>query len=153
MADEVNQKENLPESQTEVEKVEQSAVSEAGVAELEQAIANKDSDIASLKQAKGELEERVKTLNNSLAEALASYRAMVVKANPEVIEELIGGDNIEAINESLKKAKTLVSKVRQGLEAEISLAKVPAGAPGRTSPDISALSPREKIQYAIGSKK
>ncbi len=156
MADEVNQKENSPESQSgeqsqpEVEELGQSVVSEAGVAELEQVIANKDTEIATMKQAKGELEERLKTLSNSLGEAVASYRTMVVKANPEVIEELVGGDTIEAINESLKKAKTLVSKVRQGLEAEISLAKVPAGAPERTSPDISALSPREKIQYAIG---
>ncbi len=177
MADEVNQKENSPESQPgeqsqpEVEELGQSVVSEAGVAELEslanqdgseltkanarliqfeQVIANKDSEIATLKQAKGELEERLKTISNSLAEAVASYRAEVVKANPEVIEELIGGDTIEALNESLKKAKTLVSKVKQGLEAEISLAKVPAGAPERTLPDISALSPREKIQYAIG---
>ncbi len=159
MADEVNQKENSPESQSgeqsqpEVEELGQSVVSEAGVAELEQVIANKDTEIATMKQAKGELEERLKTLSNSLGEAVASYRTMVVKANPEVIEELIGGDTIEAINESLKKAKTLVSKVRQLLEAEISLAKVPAGAPERTSPDISALSPREKIQYAIAGRK
>jgi len=30
---------------------------------------------------------------------------------------------------------------------------VPAGAPGRRASDLSALSPREKIQYAIGGKK
>ncbi len=93
------------------------------------------------------------TTSNSLAEAVASYKAVVVQTNPEVIEELISGDTIEAISESLEKAKTLVSRVRQGVEAEISLAKVPAGAPERTSPDLSTLSPREKIQYAIGGKK
>jgi hypothetical protein len=69
-----------------------------------------------------------------------------------VLEELITGDTIESINESLKKAKTLVSQVRQGLETEIAGAKIPAGAPPRTPPDLSALSPREKIQYAIGGK-
>jgi hypothetical protein len=93
------------------------------------------------------------TISNSLTEAVANYKTTVLQANPEVIEELISGDTIESINESLSKAKTLVSKVRQGVEAEISLAKVPAGAPERTSPDLSALSPREKIQYAIGGKK
>ena len=49
--------------------------------------------------------------------------------------------------------KALVTKVKQGLEIEISLARVPAGAPERTLPDLSALSPREKIQYAIGITK
>ncbi len=176
MADEVNQKENSPESQSgdqnppEVEglgaqegvaeleslvaqKDEELARANARLIELEQAITSKDSDIVSLKQSKAELEERLTNLDNSLAGSIASYKAMVVQANPEAIEELINGDTIEAINESISKAKALVSKVRQGLETEISLAKVPAGAPERTSPDLSALSPREKIQYAIGGKR
>jgi len=97
-----------------------------------------------------EAEEKIAATDDSLAEAVASYKAMVVQSNPEVIEELISGDTVESINESLVKAKALVSKVRQGVEAEIALARVPAGAPERTSPDLSALSPREKIQYAIG---
>ena len=121
MADEVNQKENSPDSQpgdqnpSEVEELEQSTVYEAGVAELEslvtqkdeelskantrfieleQAVASKDSDIATLKQSKDELEERLTTISNSLAEAVASYKATVVQANPDVIEELISGDTI-----------------------------------------------------------
>ena len=173
MVDELDKAENLPESQpgdenpSEVEELDtQEGVTEleslvaqkdeeliktnARLVELEQVVAGKDSEIANLKQTGDALEERLTALNNSLAEAIASYRAMVVQANPEVIEELVSGDTIESINESLDKAKTLVSKVRQGVEAEISLAKVPAGAPERTSPDLSTLSPREKIQYAIG---
>ncbi len=179
MANEVNQKENLPESQSgennpsDVEELGQNAVSEVSVAELEsliaqkdeelakanarlielkQTVAGKDSDIASLKRSKDELEARLTTLSHSLAETVASYKAMAIQANPEVIEELISGDTVEAINESLKRAKTLVTRVRQGLEAEIASAKVPAGAPIRTPPDLSALSPREKINYAIGGK-
>ncbi len=176
MVDELEQAENLPESQSggenppEVEELEvQEGVTElenlvaqkdeeltktnARLVELEQVVAGKDSEIADLKQTRDELEERLTTLNNSLAEAVASYKTMVVQVNPEVIKELISGDTIESINESLDKAKDLVSKVRQGVETEISLAKVPAGAPERTSPDLSALSPREKIQYAIGGKR
>jgi len=180
LADEVNQKANSPESESgehnppEVEELGESAVSEAGVAdleslmaqkdeelakanarlvELEQAVASKDSETATLKQAEAELEGRLTTVSNSLAEAVTSYKTMAIQANPEVIEELVSGDTIESINESLNKAKALVSKVRQGLETEISLAKVPAGAPERTSPDLSALSPREKIQYAIAGRK
>ncbi len=180
MADEVNLKANSPESESgehnppEVEELGERAVSEAGVAdlesllvqkneelakanarlvELEQVVASKDGEIATLKQAEAELEGRLTTVSNSLAEAVTSYKTMVIQVNPEVIEELVSGDTIESINESLNKAKALVSKVRQGLETEISLAKVPAGAPERTSPDLSALSPREKIQYAIAGRK
>ncbi len=98
------------------------------------------------------MEKRLTAANDSLSKAVAGYKAVVVRANPEVIEELITGDSIETINDSLSRAKELVGKVRRGVESEISLAKVPAGAPERTSPDLSSLSPREKIQYAMGRK-
>ena len=124
----------------------------ARIIELKQTVTNLDSEVATLKQAVAESEEKLTTINHSLAEAVASYKALVAQFNPEVLEELITGDTIEAINESLEKAKTLVNRVRQGLEAEITAGKVPAGAPIRTLPDLSALSPREKINYAIGGK-
>ena len=134
------------------QKDEELAKANARIAKLEQTVANLDSEVASLKQAMAESEERLTTINHSLAEAVASYKALIIQSNPEVLEELITGDTIEAINESLETAKTLVSRVRQGLEAEITAGKVPTGAPIRTPPDLSALSPREKINYAIGGK-
>ena len=130
------------------------------ITELEGLVAQKDEEltkanarITELEQAVAESEEKLTTIQNSLTEAVAGYKAMVVQANPEVLEELVTGDTVNSINDSLNKAKTLVSRVRQGLETEISGAKIPAGAPQRTPPDLSALSPREKIQYAIGGKK
>jgi len=133
---------------------------ESRLTELEGLLAQKDEELAKtsdriteLEGAVAESEEKLTTISSSLAEAVASYRAVVTESHPEVLEELITGDSIEAINESLQEAQTLVGKVRQGLEAEITLAKIPAGAPERTSPDLSALSPREKIQYALGGKK
>ena len=120
------------------------------VSRLEQAIADKDSQINNLKQSLTESDEQQKRLSDSLAQAVASYRSLVISANPEVPEELITGDTIEAINQSLIKAKKLVSQVRQGLEAEAMQARFPSGAPVRTPPDLSALSPKEKIQYAMG---
>ena len=122
----------------------------ARLAELEQTVASRDSELAGLKQSKAEVEARVQDLSRSLTEAVASYRAMVVQSNPE-IEGLVNGDTIEAISESVSQAKALVSKVRQGLEAEISLTRIPAGAPERTSPELS-LSPRGKIQAALAGR-
>ena len=126
---------------------------EARIAELEQMIADKDNELAALKQAMAESEEALTNVKNSLAQAVSSYRALVVQANPDILDELITGDTTEAIDQSLEKAKTLISKVREGIEGEIASGRVPAGAPTRTQPDLSALSPREKIQYAIGGRK
>jgi len=67
--------------------------------------------------------------------------------------ELLTGDTIEAINESLKSALALIDRVKQEIEAEASRTKVPTGAPQRAPLDLSVLSPREKIQYAIGGKR
>jgi len=119
---------------------------ESRVTELEALIEQRDDELS-------QANARISDLEQVMAEAVASYKAMVTRSNTDVPEELIGGDSIESINESLTNAKNLINKVRQGLEAEITSSKVPAGAPQRTPPDLSALSPREKIQYAIGGKK
>ena len=126
---------------------------DARVSELEKAIAAKDSELATLEQTIAESNDTINKLQEDLSQAIANYKALVVQSNPDVPEELIGGDTIETINSSLQSAKELVHKVRQGVEAEISSARFPAGAPERTPPDLSALSPREKIQYAIGGKR
>ena len=121
--------------------------------ELEMAVSGKDSEITTLKQTVVDDNRKSEALNESLSQAVAGYKTLVVKANPGVIEELITGKTITEIDQSLENAKTLISKVRGDIEQEIASGKVPAGAPQRTPPDLSALSPREKIQYAIGGKK
>jgi len=120
------------------------------ISELRQVTANLESEITTVKQAVAEADESLHKLGESFKQAVASYKTLVVQSNPDVPEELVTGESIEAITDSLTSAKELVSKIRKGMEAEISLARVPAGAPERTAPDLSALSPREKIQYAIG---
>ena len=123
------------------------------VIELEALVAQKDEELAKANARVSELEQVVVESDGNLAQAVSSYKALVVKANPEVLEELITGDTIDDISASLEKAESIVGRVRQGLEAEMASAKVPAGAPERTPTDLSALSPREKIQYAIGGKR
>ena len=123
------------------------------ITELETAVSEQDSEIAALKQTVVDDNQKLEVLNEDLSQAVTSYKTLVVKANPGVIEELITGNTITEVNQSLESAKTLISKVRGGIEQEIASGKVPAGAPQRTSPDLSALSPRDKIQYAIGGKR
>ena len=123
---------------------------DATVAGLEQTLASRDSEIIALKQAVDEATRKLTDINEALAQAVASYKAMVVQANPGVLAELITGDTVDEVNESLKNAQTLVERVRQEVEAEASKTRIPASAPQRAPLDMSALSPREKIQYAIG---
>ena len=120
---------------------------------LEQALADKDSEIAASKQATMETEGKLNEVNNSLSQAIASYKALIVESSPGVLAELITGDTVDEVNESLKNAQVLIDKVKQEMEAEVSKTKVPAGAPQRAPLDLSALSPREKIQHAIGGER
>ena len=126
---------------------------ETTIGELEEALASRDTEIAGLKQTITEAEEKLTQINDSLSQAVASYRELVVAAHPEIPPELITGDSVESIDESLRNAQALVDKVKQGIEAEASKTRVPAGAPQRTPLDLSVLSPREKIEYAIGGKR
>ena len=122
---------------------------EAQVIRLEQMLAGKDSEIAVLKQSLGEAERKLNELGEALAQAVASYKSLVIEANPGVLAELITGNTVEEVDESLKNARALVERVRQEMEAEVSKTRIPAGAPQRATLDLSNLSPREKIQYAI----
>ncbi len=150
--DELNPAESTVQNPPEDE-LGQSETSGERVAELENLIAQKDQELASRDTHISELEQAAASLESEIAtlkQAVASYKTLVIQSNPDVPEELITGDSIEAITGSLASARGLVTKIRKGMEAEVSLARVPIGAPERTAPDLSALSPREKIQYAIG---
>lgn len=135
------------------EKDEALASKNARISELEQALAGKDEQITALTQSAAELEQKLAEQEESLAQAISSYRALAVKYNPGVPEEQVTGDSIEEIDASLASAQALINRVRQELEAEIAAARIPAGAPQRTPADLSALSPRDKIQYAIGERR
>ncbi len=129
------------------------AEQQVSIVGLEEVVADREGEIATLKESVTGLEGRLAVVVDSLAEAVARYRAAIVRANPEVVEDLITGDTIDGIDESLVSARNVIDRVKRGLEEETALARVPAGAPERRTPDLSALSSREKIQYAIGGKR
>ncbi len=123
------------------------------ITELERVVSERDSTVAALKQSITESEEKLVEADSSLSQAVDSYQALAISTNPAVPAELVTGETIGAINDSLEKAKALVGKVKQELEAEIASIRVPAGAPQRMPLDLSALSSREKIKYAIGGRR
>jgi hypothetical protein len=99
-------------------------------------------------------EEEIRRLQNSLQEATAKYRQALLAANPTIPEEFLTGSTVEELEASLGQARAAVDRIRQHLEEERgrSLA-VPAGAPARRGPDLTALSPREKILYGLSRGK
>ena len=108
---------------------------QARIAQLEQGVSSRDSEMAVLK--------------GSLSGAVAKYRAALLATAPEIPTELVKGESIDEIDASLEQARGIVSKVRQQLEADAEANKVPTGAPERTPQDLSTLSPAEKIAYAL----
>lgn len=119
------------------------------IAGLEKTLADRDTEINTLRQVAEDFKQRLDEMEKSLPQAVAAYRELVAQANPGLVAEMIKGETIEAINESVKSAKTLVERVKQEVGAENARVRVPAGAPQRTLPDLSALSAREKIKYAM----
>jgi chromosome segregation ATPase len=121
----------------------------AAIASLEQALADKDGEIAALKQSLDDSSKTLDETKNALKQAVAAYKELVAQANPGLVAEMIKGETIEEISESVKSARALVERVKQEVGAENARVRVPAGAPQRTPLDLSALSPREKIKYAM----
>ncbi len=123
---------------------------ETEIRRLGQTLAGRDSELTSLKQALDESDRRRAELNDALTVAVSSYKERVIEQNPAMLAEMVTGNTIEEVNESVEHARSLMARVRQEMEAEVSRTRVPTGAPQRAPADLSSLSPREKIQHAIG---
>jgi len=108
---------------------------EARIAQIEQSLQERDGEIAQLR--------------SRLAIGAAKYRQAMLASAPEVPEELVQGESIEEVETSLARAKGIVERIRGQLEARMVSERVPAGAPPRTAPDLSSLSPAEKIAYGL----
>ena len=116
---------------------------------LEQDLAAKDNEITAMKRDLGDLRQALDETGEAIAQAVAAYKEMIVQANPGLPAELITGDTIGEVDESVKNARAIMDKVRQEMEAEAARTRIPAGSPQRAPLDLSALSAREKIQYGI----
>ena len=98
-------------------------------------VTEKDSEISGLKQ--------------QVEIAVSRYRDALIAGAPDLPEELVRGNTIEEVDRSVESAKKIVEKVASRIEARAPEARVPSGAPARRPADVSGLSPREKILYAI----
>jgi chromosome segregation ATPase len=104
-----------------------------------------DADAASLRSMLEESEERNR-------DGASRYRELAARAEPALPSDLIAGDTIEAIDASIAKARELAESVRSHIEAQAQAARVPAGAPQRSAPDFSAMTPEQKIRHGLAQR-
>ena len=100
-------------------------------------IAEKDAEIRGIKQ--------------QVELAVDRYRSALIAGAPELPEELVQGSTIEELDRSVESARKIVEKVASRIGARSPETRVPSGAPVRRPADVSGLSPREKILYAINN--
>ncbi|HEX77492.1 MAG TPA: hypothetical protein G4O03_03650 [Dehalococcoidia bacterium] len=93
--------------------------------------------------------ERGAQVEKELEKAVARYRSLLLASAPDVPQELVKGETVDEVEASFQAARELVERIRQKLEAKLAGGRVPAGAPARSGPDLSTLSPREKILYGL----
>jgi multidrug resistance efflux pump len=81
--------------------------------------------------------------------AAERYRDLVVRTEPELPPEMIAGNDIDAVEASAAAAREVVERIRARIEGDRQIARIPAGAPPRGGPDVSALSPEQKIRLGL----
>lgn len=115
-------------------------------------LAARDAEFGKLKDALTAAEERIAELSGNLTEAISKYKDRLYSANPELLENMITGETIKDIDDSLGSALLLVDKVKAHVAEQAKEVTVPAGSPERSGQDLSAMSAKEKIAYAIGKE-
>jgi chromosome segregation ATPase len=84
--------------------------------------------------------------------AAERYRDLVVRTEPALPADLIAGGDIDAIDASVVAAREIVGRVRSHMETQAHSVRVPAGAPPRGAPDLSALTPEQKIRHGLAAR-
>jgi hypothetical protein len=126
-----------------------SAASEEGmpppVAEIMAKLIARETEVARLSQQLVEKDALIGQLNLSLNVAVGAYRQSTMALHRDLPEELIEGDTVNAIDESLKKAIALVARVKS------SIAKVspPLVAATRSRLSTDGLSTEDKIRRGL----
>jgi chromosome segregation ATPase len=111
----------------------------------QEAIAATSADAATLREQIEEAAQRAQS-------AAERYRDLVVRTEPALPAELIAGDSIDAVDASVDAARAVVGRVRSHIESQAQAGRVPAGAPPRSGPDLSSMTPEQKIRYGLAQQ-
>ena len=130
--------------------VEAAGGEDAGIAELMVEAAELRRLVGELREQLAATEATAAELRQQRDEAVARYRERLIASAPAVPPELIRGATAAELEASLAAALELVDRVRRQLLEQARQGRVPAGAPVRSGVDVGAMSPPEKIAYALG---
>ncbi len=98
------------------------------------------------------LREQLAAAEGQLRVSAERYRDLVVRTEPALPAELIAGETIDDVDASVEAARDVVGRVRAHIDAQAQSARVPAGAPQRSGPDVSSLSPEQKIRIGLARR-
>ena len=124
---------------------EQSQLS-ASLGEAQAQVAARDEELAGLRP-------EAEALQVSLKAAASKYRDVLLAGRPDVPPDLVSGETVEEVDQQLEAALRMVAQLRSHLESQAQALRVPTGAPARRAPDLSALSPSEKIAYGLSRQR
>jgi hypothetical protein len=147
-------------SELEAERTKVQESIEAAALPLKERIASLEADLQArtdeLDRQKALAEERGTGLASLTAQhegAVAAYRELVLQSNPVLPADMVQGSTVDEVKASVDKATALVGQIQQGLatqqQTQQNSNNVPAGSPGRTPADLSAMTTREKINYGL----
>jgi hypothetical protein len=108
----------------------------------EQAVAAAGVEVEELRSALAASQEQVR-------EAAQSYRDVLLQREPDLPADLVTGESVAEVDAAVSRARQTVAQVRQHIEQQAQALRVPAGAPVRGGPDVSALTPGEKIRLGL----
>jgi predicted nuclease with TOPRIM domain len=158
----------LADAQAEVDRLQTiTADREARAAHLEETLAQLQAEQSQLSASLGEAQAQLATRDQELtdlrqeAEALRAsvkvaasrYRDALLASRPEVPPDLVSGETVEEVDQQLEAALRMVAQLRSHLESQAQALRVPTGAPARRAPNLSALSPGEKIVYGLSQQR
>ena len=78
----------------------------------------------------------------------AHRRALLAEHRGAVVEDLVQGDSVEALEASIARARGAHARIADQLRAQAAAA-IPAGNPPRAQPSFEGLSPQAKIAAAL----
>lgn len=123
------------------------------LAEALAALEQRGAELSDARAALAQRDAELAGLRGQLSAAAAKYRDALLIGAPEVPPELVGGVTTEELDASLAKARQMVERIRSQGQPQAADHRIPAGAPVRSAPDYSALSPQEKIAYALTQRR
>lgn len=122
------------------------------IAEQSARITALEHELEQLSAARDAAEAEAGDARRTVAVTLGRYRALLLASSDNVPEELVQGDTVDAVDESFRRGRALVERLRNELEAAARQARVPSGTPQRRAADLSGMTPHQKILLGLQRK-